>query len=112
MKIYALNSISQNNYKKQKVQNINKSQNTLSSNNYNSHPNFRSDRGALIGMAAGAVIGAGAIAITIATGGLAAVVAAAGGATGVIAGGAGAGAQIGGIIGGLTSEKENGNNTK
>ena len=67
---------------------------------------FKGDRGALVGMFSGALIGVGAAALVVATGGLAAAVAAVG-ATGVATAGAGAGAQIGGIVGGLIEEKMN-----
>lgn len=102
MKIYSVNTMQPRNYTKLKKINEAKPQVTDKINN--KQLAFKGDKGALAGMAAGALIGAGAIAVTIATGGLAAVVAAAGGAGTVIAGGAGAGAQLGGIIGALTSD--------
>ena len=71
----------------------------------NQQISFKSDSGALKGIAAGALVGLGAAALIVATGGLAAAVAAVG-ATGVAGAGAGLGAQVGGIIGGLASGKE------
>ena len=66
-------------------------------------PTFKGDKGALIGMAAGAATGLGAALLVVATGGLAAAVAAVG-VAGVAGASAGAGAQVGGIIGGLASD--------
>lgn len=89
---------------KTNVKKTNEEKSQFLEKNNNNQLVFKGDKGALTGMALGAVVGLGVAALTIATGGLAAVVAAAGGATAVAAGGAGVGAQVGGIIGGLTSD--------
>lgn len=65
---------------------------------------FKGDKGALIGIATGAAVGAGIAAVTILTGGLAGVVAAVG-AGGTILGGAAAGTHIGGITGSIIEDK-------
>lgn len=67
--------------------------------------NFKSDKGAAVGILAGALVGLGAAALVVSTGGLAAAVAAVG-TTGVAGAGAGLGAQVGGIIGGLATKDE------
>ncbi len=100
MKIYSVNTIQPKSYARPTLKKVNEKQSQISDNN---QLVFKGDKGALKGMAAGAVIGLGAAAITIATGGLAALVAA-GGASAVAAGATGIGAQIGGIIGGITSD--------
>lgn len=74
---------------------------------------FKGDRGALIGMLGGALVGVGAAAFVVATGGLGAAVTAVG-LSGVGACGAGVGAHVGGIAGGLIEDKldENDKNNK
>ena len=67
------------------------------------NPSFKGDRGAVIGMAAGFLAGAGLTALTIATGGLAGIVAAVGAGATTVAGGA-ACTHLGGIAGGLLEE--------
>ncbi len=106
MKIYSVNPLShQTQTRKLSAKNglVNNNQNLQRTNSR--QISFKSDKGALKGMAAGALVGLGAAALIVATGGLAAAVAAVG-ATGVAGAGAGLGAQVGGIIGGLASGKE------
>ena len=106
MKIYSVNTLSQHTpVRKLSAQNGLTNNNPNLTRTNNQQISFKSDKGALKGIAAGALVGLGAAALIVATGGLAAAVAAVG-ATGVAGAGAGLGAQVGGIIGGLASGKE------
>ena len=108
MKVSSVNispKVAVQNYRLQKKYDYTTKNNITAANEI---PNFKSNKSTLIGMATGALAGAGLAALVIATGGLAAAVAAVG-TLGVTTASAGIGSEIGGIIGGLAKREHSEN---